>query len=163
MGEIAEQANFWNENISPILSYDPAFVEWLNICDQNEPNRTPDPDMKAIYGHVENVPSQAFSIQEDPYEDNKINKGRCFAGVFDPDSKLLPLFTDTADNFVPMFVNSLLSKEDIGEYVAYALGIDMEKDEKKVYLIKDSTAALAYTFKNEAETAKNRCTEHPKF
>ena len=110
MGEIVEQANFWNQNISPILGFDPAFVDWLNICDENEPNRESGQESPFDLGEdgLQDVPSHSFSIQEDPYEQNKINKGRCFAAVYDPDNSLLPLFGDVAANFAPMFVGSFL-------------------------------------------------------
>ena len=145
MGEIVEQANFWNQNISPILGFDPAFVDWLNICDENEPNRElgQEPPFNIGEDGLQDVPSHSFSIQEDPYEENKINKGRCYAGVFDPDNSLLPLFADVAANFAPMFAG-----DQIADYIAYGLGIDIENNEKKVYLLK-KTSATAYTFKND--------------
>ena len=180
MGEIVEQANFWNQNISPILGFDPAFVDWLNICDENEPTRElgQEPPFNIGEDGLQDVPSHSFSIQEDPYEENKINKGRCYAGVFDPDNSLLPLFADVAANFAPIFVGAgakpyenpeeiglpkgaykpligedvspaaLLSEGQIAEYLAYGLGIDIENNEKKVYLLK-KTSATAYTFKND--------------
>jgi hypothetical protein len=155
MGEIVEQAAFWDANISPVLGYNESFVEWLNICDQNEAIintvRSKAQGHEGSYRRdydlgegFEYFPSHSFSIQEDPYEDNKINGSRCFAAVYDPDDALLPKFTDIVANFAPSFTES-----DLAGYMAYGLGIDAENNEKKVYLVKDITALVAWTFKDD--------------
>lgn len=141
--ELEEQIEFWDSEVYPILSYDEAFSEWVDFAVKNQPNRNPDVDYYKT-GRDVLIPHASFSIREDPYEQHLLLRGRVYFAVADPKSELLGAFKDILHRFVPFN-----EEPDLDGAFGYALGIDAEEQEKKVYIVKSQKNIRGYTYKED--------------
>ena len=131
--DLNEQIEFWHERIYPILDYDETFSQWLEFCVEHGIDRSRGQPEPYSAGEDLILTDNSFSIKEDPSTHNKVDTGRCFSAIYDPANDLQEEFS----SFVSSFVESPPNL-NLDGYLAYALGIDAESNEKKLYYIKNS-------------------------
>lgn len=139
--DLQEQVHFWHTRIYPILDFDKTFTNWLDFCVNHGVNR--DSTQAAPYdaGKTFQAPDTSFSIKEDPLTQNRVDTGRCFSAIYDPASELKEEFASFASDFIGSNV-----EVDLDEYIAYALGIDAESNEKKLYYVKNEKNVEGLTY-----------------
>lgn len=139
--DLNEQTLFWHERIYPILDFDETFTKWLEFCVKHAVNR--DSTQTAPYDRGKDIKlaDTSFSIKEDPSVHNKVDTGRCFSAIYDPANELQEEFSSFASSFV-----GTRNEVNLDEYLAYALGIDAESNEKKIYYIKNPKFVEACTY-----------------
>ena len=139
--DLNDQMHFWHEKIYPILDFDETFTEWLEFCVQHGIDRSSGQPAPYNIGEDLKMSDTSFSIKEDPLVHNKVDTGRCFSAIYDPANELQKDFLSFASSFVES-----RNEVNLDEYLAYALGIDAESNEKKIYYIKNSKFLEAYTY-----------------
>jgi hypothetical protein len=149
--DLQEQIDFWNERVYPILDFDEAFTKWLEFCVHHGVDRSSGQKPPYNVGKDLLASDTNFSIKEDPLVQNKVDTGRCFSAIYDPASELKEEFNSFASEFV-----DAENKIDLDTCIAYALGIDAESNEKKLYYVKNSKYVEAFTYvNNELIESKN--------
>ena len=139
--DLNEQIQFWHERIYPILDYDETFSQWLEFCVEHGIDKSRGQPEPYNAGEDIKLADNSFSIKEDPRVHNKVDTGRCFSAIYDPANEMQEEFL----SFTSEFVDSPPDL-DLDAYLAYALGIDAESNEKKLYYIKNSKFLEAYTY-----------------